>query len=77
MNDIGEHVTLVQLIYIAGNVNHVVSIIRCWIYDSNYKRALPLIKEPLDIIFSPYKDYDDMYAYFGVVLYAVSYVNPK
>ena len=58
-------------------VNHGLSISGNFIYDSNYKRALPLIKEPLDVIFSPYKDYDDMYAYFGVVLYAVSYVNPK
>ena len=40
MNDISEHVTPVQLVDTAGNVNHVVSIIACWIYDSNYKIAL-------------------------------------
>ena len=44
LNDISDHVTLVQLIETAGNVNHAVSIIRCWIYDSNYKRELPLTK---------------------------------
>ena len=27
-----------------GNVNHAVSITGCWIYDSNYKIDLPLIK---------------------------------
>ena len=42
--DIRDHVTLVQLVYTSGNVNHAVSIIGCWIYDSNYKIELPLIK---------------------------------
>ena len=44
LNHISDHVTLFQLIDAAGNANHVVSIIRCWIYYSNYKRELPLIK---------------------------------
>ena len=43
-NDISNHVVLVQLIVTAVNVNHVVSITGCRIYDSNYKIALPLIK---------------------------------
>ena len=61
-NDISDHVTLVQLIDTSGNFNHAVIIIGCWIYDSNYKRALPSIKEYLDIICSPYKDEKGMYA---------------
>ena len=44
LNDIRDHVMLVQLINTSGNVNHVVSIILCWIYDSHYKIALTLIK---------------------------------
>ena len=44
LNEISDHVTSVQLIDTDGNVNRTVSIIRCWIYDYNYKRALPLIK---------------------------------
>ena len=44
LNDISDHVTLVQLIKTAGNVKNSVIIIRCWIYDTNNKRALPLIK---------------------------------
>ena len=75
--DIRDHVTLVQLVYTSGNVNHAVSIIGCWIYDSNYKIELPLIKESLDIICSPYKYEKWMYAEFKDVYYAVRYVNPK
>ena len=77
LNDISDHVTLVQLIDTAGNVNHVVIIIGCCIYYSNYKRALPFIKESLDIIFSPSKDEKGMYAEFKYVYYAIRYVNPK
>ena len=34
-NEISDHVMVVQLIDNAGKANHVVSIIGCWIYDSN------------------------------------------
>ena len=43
LNDISDHLTLVELIDTAGNVNHTVSITGYWIYDSNYKRPLSLI----------------------------------
>ena len=43
-NDISEHVALVQVIDTSVNVNHAVSITGFWIYDSNYKRGLNLIK---------------------------------
>ena len=55
-NDISDYVTLVQPVDNAVNVNNVLSIIGCWIYYSNYKRTLPLIKTYLDILVSPYKD---------------------
>ena len=44
LNDISDHVKLVQLIEIYGIVNHIVSITGRWIYDSNDRRVLPLIK---------------------------------
>ena len=69
--------TLVQLIEISGNVNHAVSITECWIYDSNYKRALTLIKEHLDIICFPSKDYKIIYAKFKDVYFTIRYMNPK
>ena len=76
-NDISDHVTLVQMIYTYGHVNHAVSITRYWIYDYNYKLALTLIKESLDIICSSSKDEKGMYAKFEDVYYAIRYVNPK
>ena len=42
--DISDHENLVQLVDTAGNVDHVVIITGCWIYYSNYKIALPLMK---------------------------------
>ena len=35
LNDISEHLTLVQIMDTTGNVNHAFSITGCWIYDSN------------------------------------------
>ena len=42
--DINENVTLFQLMYMAGNVVHAVSISGICIYDSNDNKALPLVK---------------------------------
>ena len=53
-NYISENVTLVQLVYSIGNVNHAISIVGHWIFDSNCKKALFLTQEDLDIICSPY-----------------------
>ena len=36
-----------------GNVNHDISVIGYWIFDSNYKRSLVLNRELLDMISSP------------------------
>ena len=52
LNYISENFTLVQLIYSPGNVNHVISIVGHWIFDSNYKKSLFLTQELLDIICS-------------------------
>ena len=51
--DISENVTLFQLMDYLGNVNHAISVVGYWIFDSNHKRALVLNIESLDIIFAP------------------------
>ena len=42
LTDISEHVTLVQLMDYLGNVNHYISVVGYWIFESNYKRELEL-----------------------------------
>ena len=39
---ISEHVNLVQLMGSLGNMNHAISVVGCWIFDSNYEKALVL-----------------------------------
>ena len=36
-----------------GNVNHVISVVGYWIFDSNYNRALVLNRESFDMICAP------------------------
>ena len=52
--DISEHVNLVQLIYYLVNVNHGISVVGYWIFDSNYKKSLVLNRASLDIICALY-----------------------
>ena len=35
------------------NVNHAISVVGYWIFDSNYEKALVLNRELLDIKFPP------------------------
>ena len=42
LTDISEHVTLVQLMDYLGNVNHAISVVGYWIFDSNYEKSLVL-----------------------------------
>ena len=53
LNDISEDVTLVQLMESLGNVNHAISIVEYWIFDSNDQKELCLTQELLDTICSP------------------------
>ena len=57
-----------------GKINRKVNTSGFCIYNLNYKNTLPLVKSSLDILCS-FSDFDDMYSYFEVVYYAVSYVN--
>ena len=50
LNYIVENVTLVQLMDSLGNMNHAIIIVGHWIFDSNYKKALFLTQELLDLI---------------------------
>ena len=53
ITDISEHVTLVQLMDYLGNVNHAISVLGYWIFNSNYEKALLLNIESLDMICAP------------------------
>ena len=53
LENISANVTLVQLMDSLGNVNHAISVVGSWIFDSNYERALVLNKASLDMIFAP------------------------
>ena len=53
LTDISEHIILVQLMDSLGNTNHAISVVGYWIFDYNYKRALVLNRESLDMICAP------------------------
>ena len=53
LKDIGENFTLVQLMDSFRNVNHAISVVGYWIFDSNKEKALVLYRASLDIIFAP------------------------
>ena len=38
LEDISANVTLVQLVDSLGNVNHAISVVGSWIFDSNYEK---------------------------------------
>ena len=42
LTDMSENITLVQLMYSLGNMNHAISIVGNWIFDSNYQKGLCL-----------------------------------
>ena len=54
LDDISENVTLVQLMDSLGNVNHAISVVGNWIFESNYEKALVLNRASLDMICTSY-----------------------
>ena len=50
LNNINEYVTLVQLMDSLANLNHAISIVGYWIFDSNYDKELFLTNESLDLV---------------------------
>ena len=73
LEDISANVTLVQLMDSIGNVNHAISVVCNWIFDSNYEIALVLNKASLDMICAPYVG-EEQAAIFEKVYYAVRYI---
>ena len=53
LGDISEDVILVQLMDSLGNVNHSISVVGNWIFDSNNEKALVLNWASLDMICTP------------------------
>ena len=71
--DISENFTLVRLMDSIRNVNHAISVVGNWIFDSNYERALVLNKASLYMICSPSVG-EEQAAIFEKVYYAVRYI---
>ena len=55
------------------NVNHAISIVDYWIFDSNYEKKLHLTRESLDIICYPSVD-EEQYVHFETVFCAATYL---
>ena len=53
LRNISENFTLVQLMDSLGNVNHAISVVGYWIFDSIYEKALVLNRASLDMICAP------------------------
>ena len=73
LENISANVTLVQLMDSLVNVNHDISVVGSWIFDSNYERALVLNKASLDMICSPSAG-EEQTARFDKVYYAIRYI---
>ena len=73
LTDISEHVILVQLMDFLGNVNHAISAVVYWIFDSNYEKSLVLNRESLDIICAPSVS-EKQAAKFETLFSAVRYI---
>ena len=56
-----------------GNVNHAISVVGSWIFDSNYEIALVLNRASLDMICALYVG-EEQDAMFEKVYYAVRYI---
>ena len=73
LEDISANVTLVQLMDSLGNVNHAISVVGNWIFDSNQEKAFVLNKASLDTICVPSVG-EEQNVIFEKVCYAVRYV---
>ena len=76
LNKISANVTLVQLMDSLGNVNHDISVVGSWIFDSNYERELVLNKESLDMICASSVG-EEQAACFEKVYYSVRFISKE
>ena len=72
--DISEKFTLVQLMDSVGNVNHAVSLVGYWIFESNNKKSLPLTLYSLNIL-CPTSVGEGIFVVFESVFHAFIYIN--
>ena len=80
MNNISEHVTLVQLMDSISNMNHDISVVGYWIFDSNYGKTLLLNRESLDMVFDPSVGKEQVVTFeivFNAVIYIHKLAQPK
>ena len=73
LEDVSANITLVQLMDSIVNVNHDISVVGNWIFESNYEIALVLNKASLDMICAPSVG-EEQNAIFEKVYYAVRYI---
>ena len=73
LEDISANVTFSYFMDSIGHVNHVISVVGNWIFDSNYERAPVLNKASLDMICAPSVG-EEQNAIFEKVFYAVRYI---
>ena len=59
-----------------GNVNHAISVVRNWIFDSNYEKARVLNMASLDMICAPSVG-EEQDAIFESVFTAVRYIYSR
>ena len=59
-----------------GNVNHAISVVGNWIFDSNYEKVLVLNRASLDMICTPSVG-EEQAAIFESVFTAVIYIYSK
>ena len=57
------------------NMNHAVSVVGYWIFDSNYEKALVLNRESLDMICAPSVG-EEQVTEFKTVFTSVRYILP-
>ena len=73
LKDISGHVTLVQLMDSLDNVNHTINVVGYWIFDSNYKKALILNRQSLNMICAPSVG-EEQVAEFETLVTSVRYI---
>ena len=74
LENISENVTLLQLMDSLGNMNHAISVVGYWIFDSNYEKALVLNRASLDMICAPSVG-EGQAAKFELLFTAVKYIS--
>ena len=70
LENISENFTLVQLMDSLGNMNHVISVVGYWIFDSNYENALVLNRVSFDMISAPSAKFESVFTAARYILSA-------